>query len=176
MKIDNPTAVLAVATIVLVFVTYYHMRHAKHMADSMSHVANTMARVADVMVREFEYRISPMVDVQIEKLTINGLSPNSSLKVPISIINLGYYSCYIKNVRFNCSSRDQSQQNISQAIPRFSSETLLEPKRPEVFTVDIQGQSWMVDSPRNYVFSLEMEIAGLDRQYGSRRIPFAKYP
>ena len=169
MKIDIPTAVLAGATIVLVVVTYFHMRHAKYMADSMSHVA-------DVMVREFEYRISPMVDVRIENFTISGRSPNSSLKVPISIINIGYYSCYIKNVRFNCSSRDQSQQNISQTIQRFSSETLLEPKRPVDFTVEIQGQSWMVDNPRNYVFSLEMEIAGLDRQYGSRRIPFANYP
>lgn len=168
------TGALVLVTSLLVGVTYWHMKHARAAADSMEHIAKTMTRVADVMVREFEYRVSPLVDVRMGKLTIHGISPNSKLEFTITITNVGSRPCYVKNAKCVCSMRGQPELRTELPIRGFASETLLVPGVPDDREVRINGESWMKDQPRNYVLSVEMELAGEDRNYKSSVVELSK--
>lgn len=163
------TVGLFIATLSLVVVTYFHMRHGKRLADSVESVTH-------VMIREFEIRISPLVDVQMGTLTGAGRFPNTVLTASVIVRNIGSRPCYVKNAKFVCSLRGQPEQHVEQVIKSLSSETLLPPNFLDNYRVEIKGQSWMSDRPPNYVFSCEMEVAGEDRKYQSSRIEFSKFP
>lgn len=156
------TFFLVLATICLVIVTWLYTRHTK--------------RIADVKAQEFEYKISPVVITECGSFTTSGRSPNSKIQFPITITNAGSYVCFLKNIKFICSLRSNPQTNYSQAIEHLTDESTLPPKVPISLTVNFQGQEWMIDHPRNYIFSIEMELAGIDHKFKKLIKPFTKFP
>lgn len=169
MSIEHATLGLFVATVVLALITYFHMRHGKRLADAVE-------RAVDVMKQEFEMHVSPLVDVRLGIFSRSGRSPNSRLKCTVTARNLGTHPCYIKNAKFICSPHNHPGERIEQAISGLTSETPLGAGVSSAHEVEIKGESWMIDQPKNYVFSVEMEIAGEDRRYQSSRREFSNFP
>ncbi len=75
MILNITSIVIAVA---LVVVTFKYMRHTKRLADDTK-------RMADVMVKDYETRISPLIDIQVRRPSHS----SQGFEIPITIWNLG---------------------------------------------------------------------------------------
>jgi hypothetical protein len=70
---------LVIATIVLAVITFFYMRHTKRQADETK-------IMADVMVRDFEFKVSPLIDIQ------TGTRSHSSrgFEIEVRVFNRGF--------------------------------------------------------------------------------------
>jgi len=77
---------LVMATIVLAIITYCYMRHTKKLADETK-------KMADIMVKDFEVKVTPLIDMKVRRLHSTRGFENT-----ITLLNQGFYPIRIHKI------------------------------------------------------------------------------
>jgi len=77
---------LVIATLLLVLVTFLYMLHTKRLADETKKMAN-------IMVREFELKVSPIVEINFSRSHGSG-----GFSYGLKIVNRGFFPVYLEEI------------------------------------------------------------------------------
>lgn len=149
--------ILVLVTIVLAGITFWYAKHTK--------------RIADIMARDYESKVSPLIEL----VRGNGSINLDSYNQQINLFNRGSVVVFIRDIKLRAYLKDRPDvyvvdplnSNIKEIFPDSEPKSLaIQIRRSEINNETIRDTSNKFQD--NIRFKVEMEIAGPDGIYQAR--------
>jgi len=158
-------AAIIILTAALVEVRYWYATHTK--------------RMAEIMAKDYEIRISPILDVS--RVVVDGSFPE--IKISFDVKNIGTYVSYIRDIQSSWYMVEQPAKKASKILQ--TGEIQLNPEEPKSIPVRLDRDDFakldINTTPGVYSVSIhikvqaELEIAGPDRKFVKRYMRFTEF-
>lgn len=126
----NANFALFIATLLLVIVTFLYVLYTRRMADTMVKQAAETKRMADIMTKEFELKVSSIVEAIVNRRqhTVQGFS------IGVEVYNRGFYPVFLKEVILDWWYI--KDKKIGDSIHSKQINKFLSPKEPITISLD----------------------------------------